>query len=100
MRSGQGSRYRPWTRSTCGRAASLSIEPASWHPTDGRIFREPGATRRAARLRSLRDWFATARMMAPAYMVVANVVVARFASAVARTLRRAIGRARTDSDRR
>ena len=77
-----------------------SIEPALGHPTDGRIFLVPGATRRAARLRSLRDWFATARMMAPAYMVVANVVVARFASALARTLRRAIGRARTDSDRR
>ena len=80
-----------------GRIAS--IEPASRHPAEGRIFQGPGPT---ALLWSLRNWYAIARVMwSPLPLpLVAKIVVARFASAVARTLRKAIGRARTDSDRR
>ena len=80
-----------------GRIAS--IEPASRHPAEGRIFQGPGAT---ALLWSLLNSYATARVMwSPLPLpLVAKIVVARFAGTVARTLRRAIGRARTDSDRR
>ena len=73
------------------------IEPVSRHPAEGRIFQGPGPT---ALLWSLLNWYAIARDMWSPLPLVAKIVVARFAGTVARTLRRAIGRARTDSDRR
>ena len=80
-----------------GRIAS--IEPASRHPAEGRIFQGPGPT---AFLWSLLNWYAIARVMwSPLPLpLVAKIVVARFVGTVARTLRRASGRACTESDRR